>query len=49
MFPNTWALNDSRKHTNSTISLQERDFPTPLAWRYAEKQHYFLNGAKSLV
>jgi len=40
-----WALNYPRKHTNCTISLQERDLPTPLALRYAEKQQFCWNWA----
>jgi len=35
------TANYLRKHTNCTISLQERDLPTPLALRYAEKQQFY--------
>jgi len=28
--PTIWALSYPREHTNSTIPLQERHFPTPL-------------------
>jgi len=41
----TYNLNSSylRKHTNCTISLQERHFPTPL--RHIEKQQFCWNWA----
>jgi len=36
--PTIWTLSYLRKHTNCTISLQERHFPTPL--RHIEKQEF---------
>jgi len=41
--PTIWTLSYLRKHTNCTISLQERHFPTPL--RYTENQQFCWNWA----
>ena len=39
--PTIWTLSYLRKHTNCTISLQERHFPTPL--RHIEHQQFYWN------
>jgi len=41
--PTIWFLSYLRKHTNCSISLQERHFPTPL--RHQEKQQFYWNWA----